>query len=115
MCNQLKTILHFTATREVPEGIHELSLELSAAGMLTVRERIGAQMYERSSRRLASSEIALLFDRVARAGFWNWPPNNDCGVMSDSSWTLRADYQGKRKNCFGVFGFEPDNWDSLLH
>ena len=55
------------------------------------------------------------FSELEELGFYSWPPNMDCCACDDSSWEVMADYKGKKKRCFGVFGFEPDTWPDFLN
>ena len=80
---------------------------------LKLKETISEKKQE-TEKKISSVKLNTFFSDLERLGFYSWPSNLDCCACDDSSWEVMADYEGKKKRYFGVFGFEPDTWPELL-
>lgn len=92
---------------------YSLKFSIESSGMLEHKETVSNRI-RKMEKILTEPEMKQFFSELEAFGFFDWPPNLDCCACDDSTWTVMADYRGKKKHCFGVFGFEPDTWPDLL-
>lgn len=85
-----------------------------AEGELKLKETISGKKQE-AEKKISSVKLNTFFSELEKLGFYSWPPNLDCCACDDASWEVMADYERKKKRCFGVFGFEPDTWPEFLN
>jgi len=88
-------------------------ISILSDGALKVGEKVSGNKHE-TEKQISETEIKAFFAELEKLGLYSWPPNLDCCACDDSSWTVMADYEGRKKRCFGVFGFEPDTWPDLI-
>jgi len=98
---------------EIRKPIYSFQVSLAGSGQLRVKEVQSGKTQE-TEKKMSEPEMDSFFSELEGLGFYSWPPNLDCCGLDDSTWTVMADFQGKKKNCFGVFGFEPDTWPDLV-
>jgi hypothetical protein len=89
------------------------SVSILSDGVIKFKETVCGKKQE-AEKKISSVKLNTFFSDLEKLGFYSWPPNNDCGMCDDSSWVILADFEGKKKRCFGVFGFEPDTWPEFL-
>jgi len=89
------------------------SVSIMSDGDIIIKKTVRGKK-QQTEKQLSKAELELFFSDLEGLGFYSWPPNLDCCACDDSSWEIMADYEGKKKRCFGVFGFEPDTWPELL-
>ncbi|MCP4715053.1 MAG: hypothetical protein GY868_08050 [Deltaproteobacteria bacterium] len=102
----------FSFSLNLPDRVppYRLSACIRCGGRLDVQESNKTH----PARQLSQKENKFFFAALADLGIAAWPPNCDCGVMDDSSWSLCIEHGRLHKKCFGVPGFEPEGWDALM-
>jgi hypothetical protein len=109
MTDLLKEIFYFQIIK--PNNI--FSVSIMSDGVIKLKESVCGKKQE-VEKKISSVKLNTFFSDLERLGFYSWPPNFDCCACDDSSWEIMADHEGKKKRCFGVFGFEPDTWPEFL-
>ena len=109
MAELLKEIFYF----QIIKPKNSFLISIMSDGELKLKETISGKKQE-AKKKISSVNLNTFFSDLEKLGFYSWPSNNDCGMCDDSSWVILADFEGKKKRCFGVFGFEPDTWPEFL-
>jgi len=104
-----KEIFYF----QIDKPNYSFSFSMLSDGKTHIMEKTSGEK-EKTEKQISETEIKAFFAGLEKLGFYSWPPNMDCCACDDSSYTVMADYEGRKKRCFGVFGFEPDTWPDLL-
>ena len=92
---------------------NSFSVSILSDGVIKLKETRSGKKQE-AEKKISLDMLSSFFLELEELGFYSWPPNMDCCACYDSSWDVMADYDGKKKRCFGVFGFEPDTWPNFL-
>ena len=109
MAALLKEIFYF----QIIKPKNTFSISIMSNGEFKLSETISGKKQE-NKKKISLVNRNTFFSDLEKLGFYSWPSNNDCGMCDDSSWVILADFEGKKKRCFGVFGFEPDTWSEFL-
>ena len=109
MPETLKELFYF----QVVKPDKTFSVSIMSDRVIIIKERDCGKKHQ-TKKQLSNTELELFFSDLEKLELSSWPPNLDCCACDDSSWEVMADYEGKKKRCFGVFGFEPNTWPKLL-
>ena len=109
MTGLLKEIFYFQIIK--PNNI--FSVSIMSDSVIKFKETVCGKK-QKVEKKISAVKLNTFFSDLERLGFYSWPPNFDCCAFDDSSWKIMADHEGKKKRCFGVFGFEPDTWPEFL-
>jgi hypothetical protein len=109
MAGLSKELFYFQIIK--PDNV--FSVSIMSDGVIKLKETVCGKK-QKVEKNISSVKLNTFFSDLERLGFYSWPPNIDCCACEDSSWVIMADYEGKKKSCLGVFGFEPDTWPKLL-
>jgi hypothetical protein len=109
MTDLLKEIFYFQTIK--PNNV--FSVSITSDGVIKLKKTVCGKK-QKAEKKISPVKLNIFFSDLEKLGFYSWPSNNDCGMCDDSSWVILVDFEGKKKRCFGVFGFEPDTWPEFM-
>ncbi len=91
-----KEIFYF----QIDKPNYSFSFSMLSDGKTHIMEKTSGEK-EKTEKQISETEIKAFFAGLEKLGFYSWPPNMDCCACDDSSYTVMADYEGRKKDASG--------------